>query len=186
MAPSSCASSVGASVTLGNGETAYFGNNRHHQLAPGRQKVIHLQQSQQQQQQHHQQQQQGLSKRPEEVVSAESRGKASLETIDLSAITCDSLQEPPVDTKKSSHRPNRSPSQGVSPRSGGVAGVPYHDPLSVAFLHALVDPQQSRGQGECRPLVQPPSHEGMPFPSFSPGSMDTDLDHDNFLTNLLM
>ncbi|KAK7070459.1 hypothetical protein SK128_002723 [Halocaridina rubra] len=142
-------------------------------------------------QRHMQGQQEDLSEKhrhQEGLNGSLGRNKAALETIDMSAISCDSLQSQ-NEVKKSHIRSNKSPNS-VSPRAGGVSGLPgmtaYHDPLSMAFLHALVDPHQGgRMHGECRPHVQMPQ-DGLPFPSLSPGAMDTDIDHDNFLTNLLM
>lgn len=110
------------------------------------------------------------------------RMKTPLETIDLSAISCESLSVQ-QDGKRSPHK-NKSTSQGPRSSSGGSQAC--QDPLSMAFLHALVDPQQGRLQGECRPHMPAPQDTTMPFPSLSPGAMDTEMDHDSFLTNLLM
>ncbi|KAK8737659.1 hypothetical protein OTU49_004175 [Cherax quadricarinatus] len=106
------------------------------------------------------------------------RMKTPLETIDLAAISCDSVlshpdgKRSPCKTKSTSNKTNSSVAQGGQ------------DPLSMAFLHALVDPQHGRLQGECRPHTAL-SQDTLPFPSLSP-AMDADMDHDSFLTNLLM
>ncbi|XP_064115892.1 uncharacterized protein LOC135221869 [Macrobrachium nipponense] len=166
---------------LRDNDVPYVNNNRNSPHPLSRHKLPQQQRQQQQQQQH-----QDLSKQNQNIVPVTGRPKVPLETIDISAISCEGLPVS-LDSKKSPPRPNRSPSDNVSPRPGGViGGQGFHDPLSVAFLHALVDPQQGRVPGDCRPHVQLPPQDGLPFPSLSPGAMDTDLDHDNFLTNLLM
>ena len=93
------------------------------------------------------------------------RCRPPLETIDAAAISCEGAT--PHEEKRISHRSR-----------GGRSGIGAHDPLSMAFLHALVDPQPGRSQPQ-----QDPS---LPFPSLSPGAIDADMDHDSFLTNLLM
>ncbi|XP_068243224.1 zinc finger protein 721-like [Palaemon carinicauda] len=175
MASSSCPAAP--ATNLRDNELSYVNNNHSSPHTLPRHKLP----------QHQRPEQQDLSKHNQNIVPVPGRPKVPLETIDISAISCDSLPVP-HESKKSPHRSNRSPSHTVSPRTGGgvIGGPGFHDPLSVAFLHALVDPQQGRVQGDCRPHVQLSSQEGLPFPSLSPGAMDTDLDHDNFLTNLLM
>ncbi|KAG7158262.1 Zinc finger protein 814-like [Homarus americanus] len=121
---------------------------------------------------HHQQQQQINN----------SRMKMPLETIDLAAISCESVGSQHDGGKRSPHK-SRSSSHAPKISSSNSGGS--QDPLSMAFLHALVDPQQVRLQGECRPHAPLPQ-DTLPFPSLSPGAMDADMDHDSFLTNLLM
>ncbi|ROT79418.1 zinc finger protein [Penaeus vannamei] len=112
--------------------------------------------------------------------------RVPLQTIDLAAIAYDGLSMSPegkrLPPQKASPGSSRSPPSATS-RAGGSQGS--QDPLSMAFLHALVDPQQARLQGDCRPHVSLPP-EALPFPSLSPGAMDADMEHDSFLTNLLM
>ncbi|XP_050729827.1 zinc finger protein 628-like isoform X2 [Eriocheir sinensis] len=93
------------------------------------------------------------------------RSRPPLETIDVAAISCERTITP--EEKRSLHRTR-----------GGRGGSGPQDPLSMAFLHALVDPQPGR--------LQPPQDPSLPFPSLSPGAIDADMDHDSFLTNLLM
>ncbi|XP_045611750.1 zinc finger protein 721 [Procambarus clarkii] len=109
-----------------------------------------------------------------------SRIKTPLETIDLAAISCESVGSHD-DGKRSPHKVRPASGHKASSSGGGHAG---QDPISMALLHALVDPHQCRQQGECRPHA-PLSQDTLPFPSLSP-SMDTDIDHDSFLTNFLM
>lgn len=118
------------------------------------------------------------------------RMRPPLETIDAAAISCEGLTPQLQDCKQFHSR--QPPQQHQRPggphhviRGGGGGGT--HDPLSMAFLHALVDPNQARMHGECRPhhhAAFPP--DTLPFPSLSPGTIDADMDHDSFLTNLLM
>ncbi|XP_045110482.1 zinc finger protein 41-like isoform X2 [Portunus trituberculatus] len=93
------------------------------------------------------------------------RCRPPLETIDAAAISCEGTTP---------HEEKRAPHRSRGGRGGGGA----QDPLSMAFLHALVDPQPGR--------PQPQQDPSLPFPSLSPGAIDADMDHDSFLTNLLM
>ncbi|KAK3853752.1 hypothetical protein Pcinc_039723 [Petrolisthes cinctipes] len=122
------------------------------------------------------------------------RMRPPLETIDAAAISCDGMAPHLQDCKQfhprqphpqqHPHHHHQRPGPHHVIRAGGT-----HDPLSMAFLHALVDPNQARMHGECRPhhhhhAAFPP--DTLPFPSLSPGTIDADMDHDSFLTNLLM
>ncbi|XP_042876096.1 zinc finger protein 628-like [Penaeus japonicus] len=135
--------------------------------------------------QQHQQHQQA----PQDAGAFSGKLRVPLQTIDLAAIAYDGLSASPEGKRpqQQHHRASGSsrspPGSSSSSRAGGSQGS--HDPLSMAFLHALVDPQQARLQGDCRPHVALPP-EALPFPSLSPGAMDADMEHDSFLTNLLM
>lgn len=93
------------------------------------------------------------------------RSRPPLETIDAAAISCEGTIT--AEEKRTLHRTR-----------GGRGAGGAQDPLSMAFLHALVDPQPGR--------LQAPQDPSLPFPSLSPGAIDADMDHDSFLTNLLM
>ncbi|XP_027230852.2 zinc finger protein 628-like [Penaeus vannamei] len=132
------------------------------------------------------QQQQAQQPAHQEPSAFGGKLRVPLQTIDLAAIAYDGLSMSPegkrLPPQKASPGSSRSPPSATS-RAGGSQGS--QDPLSMAFLHALVDPQQARLQGDCRPHVSLPP-EALPFPSLSPGAMDADMEHDSFLTNLLM